>query len=169
MDLGFEAWILDFKVVLLTVMLAWPLLASWSVSVTCSHKDAESRASLSLRSTRQKTFVSELMAWPGCSVRSAGLSGTHRDSGVVRLDQVALLISSGLSHMSGGCENKRFNILTFLKALLFFLWSFFHWLYDLHDICSIPSVLLIIIFRVSVVLYYDNNNQQQSLEYILMH
>lgn len=83
MVLGFEAWILDSKVVLLTVMLVWPLLASWSVSVTCSHKDAESQASLSLGSTCQKTFVSELMAWPGCSVRSARLSGTPRDSGVV--------------------------------------------------------------------------------------
>lgn len=98
-----------------------------------------------------------LSPWPGQAVpcSQSGLVGVTVALWLFLVDQVVLLIWSGL-WASGAGESRRFSTLTFLKAWLCFLWHFFHWLCDLHGICSIPSVLLMIIIRASVILYYDN-------------
>lgn len=102
--------------------------------------------------------VSKPLAWPGCSVLTEGWGGLTVALWVFGLTGWLCSVCLDSVTVRWLWKHKVQHLNIFERLAMFFLWSFFHWLFDLCDICSIPYVLLIIIFSVSAVLYYDNNS-----------
>lgn len=117
---GPEVWSLEIRLQSCppnsVASLAFDCLRGRRVSGTCSHNDAASWTSQSLRSTHQNASLPS--SRPGQAVLCSwlGLVGFVVALWLLCIDPVALLISSALPH--DGYDSRRFNILTFVKAWL---------------------------------------------------
>lgn len=155
---GIEAWKLDCKVVLLARLPLWPLVSSWEcISYLFSQRCCAVSQTPSGAHIRSPCSWEPGLAWPLCA-HSWARWGSSWCCGC--FTSTRWLCSSRLGSLSclvtlkaEGSTAERF-----LSLAVFFLWSFFHRLYDLHGISSVPSVVLIVIVSASVTLCCDSSS-----------